>query len=334
MVKPFISVIVPVYNVEKYLEKCLDSLLQQTFHNYELILVDDGSPDRCGEICDEFKTKCDKITVLHIPNGGVCNARNRGMEIAKGEFFCFVDSDDWVEEHYLEDFAENIIDEDTIIVQDTNRDNDSYSEKKFFGFDDDVFELKSQFTEMVYKNKLYFPLGYPWNKLYSKKIITENHLKFDPAIKLGDDEKWNLAYMPFVKKIRFVSRANYHYIFNPNSISNQARPFEREILRYQFRARYFDFILKNYDNREANRTILVREAEEFFRICIVDRMYKKEVPKKERLRRLKEIAQMPAEYLQFLESDLRFRNIDYLLLKKGQIRLMDSFKNWRLYLNG
>src|SRR5690606_30720604 len=88
---PFISVIVPIYNVEKYLEKCIASLLEQTYAHYEIILVNDGSPDNCGKICDEFKLTSDKITVLHIPNGGVCNARNVGMSVAKGDYFCFVD---------------------------------------------------------------------------------------------------------------------------------------------------------------------------------------------------------------------------------------------------
>src|SRR5690606_7508491 len=330
---PFISVIVPIYNVEKYLEKCIASLLEQTYAHYEIILVNDGSPDNCGKICDEFKLTSDKITGLHIPNGGVCNARNVGMSVAKGDYFCFVDSDDWVEKHYVEDFAIHVDDDTRMVVQDANRDNEEHSEEKFFWFKDEAFDVKTEFLQMVQKNKLYLPAGYPWNKLFSRKIIEENNLKFDPAIKLGDDEKWNLEYMPFVKTIKFVSRANYHYQYNPNSISNQARPFERELLRYQFRAKYFDFVLRNYDHKEQNRVLLTKEAEEFFRICIFDRIYKANLPKEERLQRLNEIAKLPEEQLQFLTSDLKFRNIDYQLLKSGKTQLMDTIKKLRLKLN-
>lgn len=334
MNKPFISVIVPIYNVEKYLAKCISSLINQTYDNYEIILVNDGSPDNCGQICDEFKLKSDKITVLHLVNGGVCNARNQGMAIAKGEFYCFVDSDDWVEPTYIEDFVSRIENHHTMVIQDCYRDNDEKSEKKFFGFEDDSFELKTDFEKMAKKNKFYFPGGYPWNKLYSAKIIKENNLLFDPAIKLGDDEKWNYEYYQFVNKMVFCSRPNYHYIYNPTSISNQKRPFERELLRYRFRAQYFNFALKNYDNVSENKKLLIEHLEYFFRICILDRIYKEKLSKQERLERLNTILNtIPKEELHFLQSALKFRNLDYTLLKNGQVGLMDFFKTLRLNFN-
>lgn len=330
---PFISVIVPIYNVEKYLPKCISSLINQTYDNYEIILVNDGSPDNCGQICDDFKLKSNKIIVLHILNGGVCNARNKGMEIAKGEFYCFVDSDDWVEPTYIEDFVNKIDDYQTIVIQDCYRDNDESSNKKYFNFDDESFVLEDDFAKMVAKNKFYFPGGYPWNKLYSAKIIKENQLKFDPNIKLGDDEKWNYDYFQFVKKFTFSSRPNYHYIYNPTSISNQARPFEREVLRYLFRTKFFNFALKNYKNKREIEDIFTREAEEFFRICIMDRIYKGKSTRKERLEKLKKIASLSKEDLYFLKSHLKFRNIDYTLLKNGHILLLDLFKTLRLKIN-
>lgn len=94
---PELSIIVPVYKVEQYLHKCLDSILSQTFTDFELILIDDGSPDRCGEICDEYAAKDDRIIVIHQKNRGVSAARNAGLDIARGEYIGFVDSDDWIE---------------------------------------------------------------------------------------------------------------------------------------------------------------------------------------------------------------------------------------------
>lgn len=97
-----ISIIVPVYNVEPYLEQCIDSILNQSFRDFELILVDDGSPDRCGEICDRYAAADDRIRVIHQKNGGVSAARNAGMEVSKGKYIVFVDSDDMVHPLYLE----------------------------------------------------------------------------------------------------------------------------------------------------------------------------------------------------------------------------------------
>lgn len=102
MNNPEISVIVPVYKVEKDLNKCIDSILLQTFKDFELILVDDGSPDKCGEICDKYEYEDNRIKVIHKENGGVSSARNAGIDIARGKYINFVDSDDWIERESLE----------------------------------------------------------------------------------------------------------------------------------------------------------------------------------------------------------------------------------------
>lgn len=113
--KPVISVIVPIYKVEKYLPRCIDSLLSQTFRKYEIILVDDGSPDRCGEICDRYAAENDIIKVIHKENGGLSDARNRGVEIARGEYINFVDSDDCVIPEYLEKLYQVMVETDSKI---------------------------------------------------------------------------------------------------------------------------------------------------------------------------------------------------------------------------
>lgn len=97
-----ISIIVPVYNVEQYLSRCVDSLVNQTYHNIEIILVDDGSPDRSGEICDEYAKKDKRVKVIHQSNGGLSDARNTALDIAKGDYLMFVDSDDWIEKKTCE----------------------------------------------------------------------------------------------------------------------------------------------------------------------------------------------------------------------------------------
>lgn len=112
--KPKVSVIVPVYKAEAYLYRCVDSLLVQTFTNFEILLIDDGSPDRSGEICDEYARKDTRVRVFHKENGGVSSARNLGLKYAQGEWIAFVDSDDWVESDFLEVFRILSVDVDMI----------------------------------------------------------------------------------------------------------------------------------------------------------------------------------------------------------------------------
>ena len=102
MNKEVISIVVPIYKVEKYIKKCIDSIIEQTYKNLEIILVDDGSPDGCAKICDEYAKKDKRIKAIHKENGGLSDARNVGIDISTGKYICFVDSDDYIENNYIE----------------------------------------------------------------------------------------------------------------------------------------------------------------------------------------------------------------------------------------
>ena len=129
---PKISVIVPVYNVENYIEKCIESILSQTYTDFELLLINDGSSDKSGSICDAYVNKDERIRVFHKKNEGVSIARNLGIKRSLGEWICFVDSDDWVENLYLEKFVENKeLDEDTMVSQGIMYDFISSSDENF-----------------------------------------------------------------------------------------------------------------------------------------------------------------------------------------------------------
>ena len=117
MENQLISIIVPIYNVEKYLKQCIESIISQTYRNIEIILVDDGSPDNCGKICDEYSQKDKRIIVLHKENGGLSDARNKGIDIAKGDYLTFVDSDDFVNIDYIEKLYNSIKFNNTKLAQ-------------------------------------------------------------------------------------------------------------------------------------------------------------------------------------------------------------------------
>ena len=115
--QPLISVIVPIYNVEKYLDRCVGSIINQTYKNLEIILVDDGSPDNCPQMCDDYAKKDSRIKVVHKENGGLSDARNAGMKVATGEYVSFIDSDDYISLDFYETLLETIVDNDSDIVE-------------------------------------------------------------------------------------------------------------------------------------------------------------------------------------------------------------------------
>ncbi|MGL5203953.1 glycosyltransferase family 2 protein [Cetobacterium sp.] len=152
--QPEISIIVPVYKVEKYLRRCIDSILAQTFKNFELILIDDGSPDNCGKICDEYAEKDERVVVIHKENGGQSSARNLGLDTAKGKYIGFVDSDDWIEPDMYETLYNLILKSD----KDISNIGFSFISEKFskkFSNHSEIYLNRDEAIEELIKHKLY-----------------------------------------------------------------------------------------------------------------------------------------------------------------------------------
>jgi glycosyltransferase involved in cell wall biosynthesis len=209
---PLISVIVPIYNVEIYLEKCLNSIINQTYKNLEIILIDDGSPDNCGKICDEYAKKDKRIKVIHKPNGGLSDARNTGLDIAKGEYIAFVDSDDYIAEEMCEELLDIAQKEEADIVvcgvYDVRKEGITVFDRNLNVSDKDTI-LYQIFTD-------YYP-SYSWNKFFKAHLFSE--IRF-PHIKFED-----LFIMPTLilaaQKISFTPKAYYYYNrTNENSITS------------------------------------------------------------------------------------------------------------------
>ncbi|HFQ0673997.1 TPA: glycosyltransferase family 2 protein, partial [Enterococcus faecium] len=167
-----ISIIVPVYKVEKYLRKCVDSILAQTFTDFEVILVDDGSPDNSGKICDEYAEKDNRVRVIHKENGGLSSARNAGIDVARGKYLGFVDSDDYIDEDMYEILYENlkIHDADISSVELIPFYGDRYKkankEKKVI-----ILNKKEAIKSVLEGTQFY---AYAWNKLYRKELFKDN----------------------------------------------------------------------------------------------------------------------------------------------------------------
>lgn len=209
--QPIISIIVPVYNVEAYLRQCLDSILSQTFTAWELILVDDGSPDGSGAICDEYAGQDSRIRVFHIPNGGVSNARNVGMEAAKGDWITFIDSDDWVGDSFLKSLYEPILND--IDIEFVHGGCKQYLE------DGEVSEYTHHDFYIGNNAKLLIKEfeGYVAAKLFKKANIDSNHLFFESSMNLAEDYVFTLHYILYVHKFCFCEVNDYYYRYRESS---------------------------------------------------------------------------------------------------------------------
>lgn len=217
------SVIIPIYNAAETLHRCVDSLLMQNYTNMEIILINDGSKDRSGEICKEYAAQHNSIVYIEKPNGGVSTARNAGLDIAKGEYVLFVDSDDYVSEDYfcsLDALCADFNYDCVFFSQNTV--NDTKCTKRilspFSSQNSDVCVPK--FCEAYYKKFLNSPV----NKRYSRHIIESNHLRFAESLSIGEDKVFCLQYVMHCKSCCITSDILYNVsIDNKDSLSRKPR---------------------------------------------------------------------------------------------------------------
>ena len=210
---PKISVIVPVYNVEKYLRQCLDSILAQTFTDFELLLIDDGSLDTSGTICDEYAALDSRVRVFHKENGGVSSARNLGIDESKGELICFVDSDDWVEENYCQTIVDNIGDADIMYFSEVWNYKDGciavYSSGECSC--NDKLEIENEIRHMIENRARHNYCGYTWNKVFVSKIIRDNNIRFVEGLSVSEDEIFTLDFCVNASRLKTIFAPIYNY---------------------------------------------------------------------------------------------------------------------------
>lgn len=197
-----VSVIVPVYNVAQFLEECIQSILKQDFEDFELILINDGSTDNSGEICNKYTSIDERVKVFHKENGGVSSARNLGIEKAKGKWITFIDSDDTIQENYFKGLISNLdsdwvllkIEREISFIKEMDMGNKSYSLNEFVN----SYFLYPHFPESC-------------AKFFKLDIIKSNDLFFNTVLKFGEDSLFNLRYIKFCKIISTSNKSGYNY---------------------------------------------------------------------------------------------------------------------------
>lgn len=246
---PLISVLVPVYNIERYIGLCLESLICQTYKNIEIIVVDDGSTDRSGEICDLYAKKDKRIKVIHKENGGLVSARKTAMRIAAGEYIGFVDGDDWVGEGFYASLFSAMTQTDSdIVVAGFSRELFGKTVRITNALSSDVYEGDS--LEKLYASMIsfgdFFRHGittYLWNKLFKKEIIKKSQLSVDERISIGEDGAAVYPALLNAKRVCILDNCAYHYRQREDSMLKKSSSFSAEVEKLTV---LYDYLLKAF----------------------------------------------------------------------------------------
>ncbi|WP_195986271.1 glycosyltransferase family 2 protein [Clostridium sp. D33t1_170424_F3] len=249
MNEPLISIVIPIYNVREYVARCLDSVLKQTYQNFEVICIDDGSTDGSGKLCDEYAVLDQRVSVHHIKNSGVSSARNLGLSLVQGEFFAFVDSDDYIEANYLEVLYTNLKNHDCevssclFVLNDVsgeplNQVDDSQSEIMLFtGNKECIHNFICSGISME---------GMVWNKLYRTEKF--RNIQFDKNIKVNEDCLYTFDVMSNCDKACLTDKRLYHWCYRAESACRT-------------RNVKFDFANADIFERLLNKTLNINDEE-------------------------------------------------------------------------
>lgn len=264
--QPKISVIVPVFNAEKYLKRCIDSVLAQSVSDFELILVDDGSKDNSGKICDDYVKQDSRVIVYHKPNGGVSSARNFGLDKAKGDWIVFVDSDDWVGADYCANMLAFATSPLSFVM--TRHD---FVGKQVNSIVECHNLVGKQRIDYIILNKLLDFSG-PYCKLFNRGVIEENKIRFPENIHMGEDGIFMVKYLNVTEALTVLNINDYHYQDIEQSLSHRFYDFQSEYECYRlwkreieilFSARYWE------QEEDKNNYIWANRIGDTFMRCIL-----------------------------------------------------------------
>lgn len=254
-----ISIIVPVYNVEPYLRKCVDSILAQTYRNLEIILVNDGSPDRCGEICNEYGQLDARVRVIHKKNGGLSDARNAGLKIMNGKFVAFVDSDDWIDPAWCEVLLRNIVHFNAdmslggILVEKINGDT-AHIESSTAQYGNTAF-CESNLAMM----KRYLRTAWAaWDKLYRAELF--DGIRY-PVGEINEDEAIVLHLLDRCERVCYTNEVFYHYMKRIDGSSITTAAFSEKKMAWAKHCRdNLAFVREKYPELEADAAARYRSS--------------------------------------------------------------------------
>ena len=290
---PLVSVIMPVYNVEEFLAKCIESVLDQTLTDLELFVIDDGSTDSSGKICDQYAKKDRRVKVIHKENGGAPTARNAAIDQATGEYMYFIDSDDWIEKDYLEKMYQLAKKYHADLVV-TGFLMEYYQNGKFVTYStsckDAIYKSQSDFRKNAYKYFNNSLLSLAWNKLMRREIIAKNNLRF-PDTK-WDDHHFNMEFLMDVNVVVVSSMAKYHWYRSRKGAETMINYSDPNM--FKKRVEHYEHVLKLYKHwglENDSKSIDAIDSYFIGRVfqCIQELADNKDLNRKEKRKKIKSI---------------------------------------------
>ena len=320
-----VSIVVPVFKVEKYLPNCVEHLIDQTLQDIEIILVDDGSPDRCPQICDDFSQKDSRIHVIHKSNAGVSAARNDGLKAATGDYVIFCDSDDWMEDNACEVLYQKAVETGSdVIIGDVYQVTEEERKKTTFYKDEFLTEDRDYIDKLIQADiyRTYCPnppgggpaFGYggPWNKLVKRDVLISNNIQFDVRLKgIFDDIQYTAHVLNVSKSVCYIQAPVYNYRIIASSITHTYKPNVLEINEAIFVGweEFFEKTGKRNTFEPAYYACVLRRIEESIRLYFVN-------PNNPKSR-----AELKREYKQILSKEpyrTAVRKVDQSKISKKQ----------------
>lgn len=276
-----ISIIIPIYNVEKYLIECLDSILDQSYKDFEVLMIDDGSTDGCSSICDEYERKDNRFKAYHKKNGGLSDARNYGIERVQSEWFTFIDGDDKVAPDYLSHFEIDNVDSsiDHIVCSGYsangtpkklwNESNITYNKDSFLDFIKHITGSKGLFLST-------------WSRLYKTDIIRKHSIISPLGFHYAEDCCMNFEYYKYIEKIKIIEDTSYFYRENPNSLSRTSKPYFHYIDCLDIMIEHYKYYTKMYGNNLILDNYFIGFHIIGNTLSIIDNLYSNDYPRLER----------------------------------------------------
>lgn len=317
-----ISIIIPVYNVEKYLEKCIESLLIQTMNELEFIFVNDGSTDNSNQILEKYSKLDRRITVINIANKGVSEARNIGILNSKGKYIGFVDPDDYIESNTYEIMYKKLIDEEADLVFCNVVRKNINGNDEYLNLSNSNNEKRTDIKEHIGRQLLVERFnGYCWNKIYKRNIIEQFNIKFRANITMYEDFLFNLDYLLNAKKVVCVEDYLYNYIIRKNSATNIIHFNQFEVIEEVYKK--IEYCSNIWRINKINDLKLINEKySEFPYKNSKEKLLEKDKSNKERIANVNKIVN--SELTKKIRNEIRYNNIKVSLKMKIFYYLLDN----------
>ena len=255
------DIIIPVYNAEKTIGRCIESILNQEFTDFELLLIDDGSTDGSSILCDVYAEKDSRICVVHKGNSGVSNSRNLAIDMANGTYLQFLDADDWITPNATRTFVESAVASNAdMVISDFYRVVDKRVSQKG-SIDEEGFMSRTEYAEHMMENPADFYYGVLWNKLYRREIVDKYRLRMDPGISWCEDFMFNLEYIRHAERFYVVQLPLYYYVKTKGSLTSQgmniSKTIKMKLMVFEYYNDFYKHVLDE-DDYEKNRLQVYR----------------------------------------------------------------------------